>query len=167
MQELDILIEDPRWEEAGLAALAEDCVRAVLTRAGIDPAQATLSVLACDDARIALLNADFRGKPAATNVLSWPAEERGAGEGRRPEPPQADVFGTIELGDVAISYDTCAAEARAAGKPFEHHVRHLLVHGVLHLLGYDHISDGDAALMERTEAEILGKMGIDDPYNAN
>jgi probable rRNA maturation factor len=72
--------------------------------------------------------------------------------------------GMIELGDIAISYDTCAAEARAAGKPITAHVTHLIVHGVLHLLGYDHIDDTDAALMERLEVEILGKLGLDDPY---
>jgi probable rRNA maturation factor len=70
----------------------------------------------------------------------------------------------IELGDIAISYDTCAAEAAAAAKPMQAHVTHLILHGLLHLLGYDHISDADAALMEGLEVEILGKMGHDDPY---
>ena len=70
----------------------------------------------------------------------------------------------LELGDIAISYDTCHAEAEAAGRPMADHVTHLIVHGLLHLLGYDHERDGDATLMERLEVEILGKLGLDDPY---
>jgi probable rRNA maturation factor len=70
----------------------------------------------------------------------------------------------FELGDIAISYDTCAREAAQAHKQISAHVTHLIVHGLLHLLGFDHISDPDAALMERLEIEILGKMGYDDPY---
>ena len=70
----------------------------------------------------------------------------------------------IELGDIALSFDTCRAEADAAGKPISTHTTHLIVHGVLHLLGYDHETDVDAALMEGIEVKILGKMGYDDPY---
>ena len=70
-----------------------------------------------------------------------------------------------ELGDIAISYDTCAREAAEAGKPFDFHVIHLIVHGTLHLLGYDHERDGDATLMEGLEVEILGKLDIPDPYS--
>lgn len=68
------------------------------------------------------------------------------------------------LGDIAISYDTCLREAQSAGKPMPDHVTHLIVHGVLHLLGYDHVRDRDATLMEGLETVILGKMGIADPY---
>lgn len=84
--------------------------------------------------------------------------------GGAPLAPTPDFDGTLELGDIAISYDTCASEAAQAGKPMADHVTHLLVHGMLHLLGYDHIRDLDATLMERTEVEILGKLGLDDPY---
>ena len=69
-----------------------------------------------------------------------------------------------ELGDIAISFDTCQAEAEAASKPLQAHVTHLIVHGVLHLLGYDHVDDADATLMEQYEVEILGNLGLDDPY---
>lgn len=166
--EIDIAVEDARWTALGLEDLAETAAQAVLTRLGIDPDDCELSVLGCDDARIAVLNADHRGKPQATNVLSWPAEERGAETpGAMPEPPEADVFGAIELGDIAIAYDTCAREAEAAGKPLADHAMHLMVHGVLHLLGFDHIRDPDATLMEALEVEILGKMGIADPYRVD
>ncbi len=162
---LDLNIEDARWEALGLEALAEKAAGAVLLCLGVDDDEVELSVLGCNDARIADLNAEFRGKPTPTNVLSWPAEERGAEiEGEMPEPPEADAFGAIELGDIAIAYETCAREAEAAGKTLEAHATHLLVHGILHLLGFDHERDRDATLMEGLETEILGKMGIEDPY---
>lgn len=155
---VDLIIEDERWAGLGLEALAERAFGAALAHLGVNGAE--VSLLACDDARIAGLNAEFRGKPAPTNVLSWPSEERGAGEpGGKPLPPE-----DMELGDIAIAWETCLREAAEAGKEMESHVCHLLVHGLLHLLGYDHIDDSDAALMEGLEVEILGKMGIEDPY---
>ncbi|MGR3760313.1 rRNA maturation RNase YbeY [Roseobacteraceae bacterium NS-SX3] len=162
---LDISIEDPRWEAAGLEPLALEAVAAALAHFGLDAEECEVSLLACDDARIAALNADFRGKAKPTNVLSWPAEERAAETpGARPALPEPDFTGETALGDIAIAYETCQREAAEAGKPFADHLQHLLVHGTLHLLGYDHIDDADAALMETIEAEILGKMGIADPY---
>ncbi len=128
-------------------------------------AQAELSVLACDDARISILNADFRDKPTPTNVLSWPEEDLSPVlDGAAPELPRPNPAGAISLGDIAIAYDTCAREAAEQGKPFVAHVTHLLVHGTLHLLGYDHIRDRDATRMEALEVEILGKLGVPDPY---
>lgn len=159
-----INIEDPRWAALEIEALAERAAAATLQHLQIDPQSFEISVLACDDARIAELNADFRGKPAPTNVLSWPAVDR-ANPDKHPENPTADPTGMLEeLGDIAISYDTCVAEAKRADKPISDHVVHLLIHGVLHLLGYDHISDLDAAIMEAIEVEVLGKLGITDPY---
>jgi probable rRNA maturation factor len=162
----DVVIEDPRWEAAGLVALVERAARAALAHLGLPTEGYELAVLGCDDARIAVLNGDFRDKPAATNVLSWPSEERGAAaEGGAPgPPPPSDPDEPAHLGDLALAFDTCAAEADSAGKPLADHVTHLVVHGVLHLLGYDHTRDGDAALMERIETEILGKLGVPDPY---
>ena len=158
----DTVIEDPRWAAVGLEALAEQAARATLAHLGLDASDWEVAVLACNDGSIAALNADFRGKPAPTNVLSWPSQERGAEvEGARPAPPTGP---DPELGDIAIAYETCAREAAEQGKPMEAHVTHLIVHAVLHLLGYDHERDGDAALMEALEVEILGKMGLDDPY---
>ncbi|MCF2870827.1 rRNA maturation RNase YbeY [Octadecabacter sp. G9-8] len=158
---LDILVEDDRWD---LDAIALRAVDAALIGAGLEPSTFEVSILACDDTRIAALNADFRQKGTATNVLSWPSDERGAiADGEMPIPPRLPM--DAELGDIAISYDTCAREAGAAGKPFDHHVTHLIVHGTLHLLGFDHVRDGDGALMEGIETEILGKLDIPDPYS--
>ena len=161
---VDTLIEDPRWGAAGLEPLAEGAARATLAHLALDPDGFEIALLACDDSRIAALNADFRGKPSPTNVLSWPSAERGAlRAGDMPQLPQPDGP-DAELGDIAIAFDTCQAEAQAADKPFDHHVTHLVVHGVLHLLGFDHIRDPDATLMETTETVILGKLGIPNPY---
>lgn len=163
--DLDILVEDDRWESLGLNRIAMQAVKETLTALGIGGEVIELSLLACDDKRIAELNTEFRDKAAPTNVLSWPAEDlSAAAEGATPGPPDVGFDGVTTLGDVAIAYETCANEAETLAKPMAEHVTHLVVHGVLHLLGYDHIRDRDAALMERLETEILGKMGIDNPY---
>ncbi|CUH75766.1 Endoribonuclease YbeY [Tritonibacter multivorans] len=163
---LDIVVEDPRWEDADLESHAEAAIAAALTRLRVEDLDWEVSLLACNDDRIAELNAEFREKDKATNVLSWPAQELAAEEeGGDPARPEVDFMGDAALGDIAIAYETCQREAQEAGKSFSDHVRHLIVHGTLHLLGYDHIRDGDATLMEDLEVEILGKMGIADPYN--
>ena len=158
---VDTIIEDPRWGD--IAALAQTATDATLERLGLEPSAFEISLLACDDARIAALNADFRDKAQPTNVLSWPSNERGTTTpGEMPLPPQPGH--DSELGDIAIAYDTCAREAAAAGKSMADHTLHLLVHGTLHLLGFDHERDCDATLMEGLETEILGKLGLSDPY---
>lgn len=161
---VDVLIEDQRWESLALADLAKKAAEATLKHLNLPASGYEISVLGADDNRIAALNADFRGKPQPTNVLSWPSEERGAQEeGAQPHLKQ-DPSGITELGDIALGYETCLREAEAANKHHTDHVLHLLVHGILHLLGYDHIRDGDAALMERLEIEILAHFNIESPY---
>jgi probable rRNA maturation factor len=157
---IDLVPEDVRWQGLGLDRLAPRATEATLAHLGLDPEPCEIVILACGDARIAELNADFRGKPAPTNVLSWPAHEL-----IPPERPEAEPDGTVSLGDIALAYDTCAREAADQGKTMEAHVTHLLVHGTLHLLGYDHESDGDADVMEALEVEILCKLGLSDPYS--
>lgn len=163
--DIDVEIEDPRWQAIGLAALVEQAAHAVVGHAGLEADLCVLSVLACDDSRIAELNGEFRDKAKATNVLSWPAEERAAEQDGGP-PAQAtpDIFGTIELGDLALAYETCVREAAEQQKTAQAHVFHLVVHGILHLLGYDHIRDGDAGLMEALEIRILESHGVANPY---
>ena len=168
LEDFDIVIEDDRWEAVDLERLAHAAAQATLGHLGLDAETAEMTLLACDDARITVLNEDFRGKARATNVLSWPAEERGAAApGGDPLPVAPGIDEMLELGDIAMAYETCAAEASAAAKPLNAHVTHLIVHGLLHLLGYDHENDPDAMLMEGLEREILGKMGYDDPYKEN
>ncbi|MDP3341234.1 rRNA maturation RNase YbeY [Frigidibacter sp.] len=163
---VDTIAEDERWQSFGLAPLAERAAAATLAHLGLEPSEFEISLMGCDDARIAVLNADFRGKPAATNVLSWPSEERGAEpEGAAPELPEGDADMPEELGDIAIAWETCEREAAEAGKPMAEHVTHLVVHAVLHLLGYDHERDADASLMEGTEIAILAELGLANPYD--
>lgn len=166
MDLVETVIEDARWQAFGLEALAERAARAALVGAALPCAGFQISLMGCDDARIAGLNADFRGKPTPTNVLSWPSKERGAEfVGEAPEAPQPGTADDPEsLGDIAIAWETCVREAEAQGKPLVDHVTHLIVHGILHLLGYDHVEDEDAALMEALEVEILASLGVSDPY---
>jgi probable rRNA maturation factor len=164
--EIDILIEDDGWDEEVLERLAGEAFAAALDALGLDPAAFAVSILACGDARIAELNAEFRGKPVPTNVLSWPSEERAAETpGQMPDLPGPVPGGPPEeLGDIALALGVISREAEEAGRPFEQHLAHLLVHGLMHLLGFDHIEDADADLMEKLETVILARMGVPDPY---
>lgn len=161
---VDIVFEDDRWQGFGLQGLAEQAAAAVLADQRLE-GEVEVSLLACDDARIAALNADFRGKPTPTNVLSWPAEALGNElDGGAPFAPDLDDPMGAELGDIAIAWETCAREAAEQGKTMPAHVTHLVVHGLLHLLGYDHIRPKDAALMEACELRILATLGFGNPY---
>lgn len=163
LEPVEIIIEDERWADAGIAPLATRAVAATLAALGLADSGFSVSLLACDDGRIAALNGGFRGKETATNVLSWPSEERGvATAGEMPVPPDPS---DPELGDIALSYDTCRAEAIAANRTLPDHATHLIVHGLLHLLGFDHVREADATVMEGLEVEILGNLGIADPYH--
>ncbi len=113
---------------------------------------AEVSLVFTDDERVRVLNRQYRGKDAPTNVLSFPAAPLAPG---RLGPP---------LGDIVLARETIAAKSVAEGLDFAHHLTHLIVHGFLHLLGYDHEADGEAALMERLETAILARLAIADPY---
>jgi probable rRNA maturation factor len=113
---------------------------------------AELSIVLTDDARIRALNAAWRGQDKATNVLSFPAVE------------PAMIPTAPLLGDIVVAYETVEREARAQSISFRNHYVHLLVHGFLHLFGYDHLTEIEAAAMERLESEILHRLGIEDPF---
>jgi len=164
---VDCVIEDARWADAGLETLALRAVQAALAHLNLPEAGFTLAVMGCDDARIATLNGEFRGKEKSTNVLSWPSWDLSAGaDGAEPERPEIGTAAEPEaLGDIALAWETCRAEAESAGKPLTDHVTHLIVHGTLHLLGFDHVREGDAARMEALEVSILATLGLSDPYS--
>lgn len=109
-----------------------------------------LSVALSDDAQVQVLNRDFRGKDKPTNVLSFPMQEESG-----------------LLGDVVLARETLEREALEQGKDFEDHLAHLVVHGVLHLYGFDHQNDADAADMEAREVRALAQLGIDNPYTSD
>lgn len=155
----DTSMECAAWEDVLTPDFLAPIEAAICAYFSLDSSAVMAAVLACDDARIAELNTEFRGKPVPTNVLSWPAEVLVP-----PALPAADPSGEIELGDIAIAFETCQSEADQQGKPLKDHACHLLVHGVLHLLGYDHERDEDATIMEALEVEILGKLGVSNPY---
>ncbi len=117
------------------------------------PVRGTVAVLVDGDDRLQALNRQWRGIDKPTNVLSFAAPDAPGGDGRH-------------IGDIAISYETAAREAQAERKPLPDHLAHLSAHGFLHLLGYDHESDGDAETMERLERTILARVGVPDPYVA-
>jgi probable rRNA maturation factor len=120
--------------------------------AGLSTPAAELAIVLTDDAAMRSLNRAWRGVDAATNVLSFPNTPIGRGGG------------PSFIGDIVLAYETVAAEAGKERKPFEHHLAHLAVHGFLHLLGYTHKREREAAAMERLEREILHRLAIPDPY---
>jgi len=155
---VDILIESEAWR---MLPEAEDIVRRAITFAAtskvdIHHRNAELSVLLCDDKTIARLNGRWRGQEKPTNVLSFPAPPL---QGAAPD-------GKTRLGDIAIAYETLADEAEENAKTVSDHLSHLVVHGFLHLLGYDHHMDDEAERMERLERDILAGIGVADPYAA-
>ena len=140
------------WPDA-LDARAEAAVQAALklSKAKVSGA-AELSIVLADDAEQQVLNRDWRGIDKTTNVLSF---------------PQIEPFGPVSglLGDIILARETLVREAEELGVSFEDHFTHLVVHGFLHLLGYDHIDDAEALVMEGLETQILASLGVADPYS--
>ncbi len=150
---VDIVIEAGEWPpEAELAALAGRAVAAALAACPAAAPGSEMAVIFTDDARIAVLNRDHRGKPRPTNVLSFPTA-----------PPRNGIYGPL-LGDIVLAAETIRREAEELGLTVTDHLTHLLVHGLLHLLGLDHLEVPDAERMERLETAILAGLGIADPY---
>jgi len=165
---VELVIEEPAWTEAlpEIEALADTAARLALAAADLDPERWTICLLACDDARIAGLNRDFRATAAPTNVLSWPAFELAPEHpgGRPKAPPHPGTGPRRSLGDVAIALQTTRREAGDGAPPLKDHVIHLILHGCLHLLGFDHEAQKDAETMEGIETRALARIGVADPY---
>jgi probable rRNA maturation factor len=159
---ITVEIEDERWATAlaDPTALATEAALAALAAACPGLTDGLAVVLLADDATLQDLNRTWRSKDKPTNVLSFPATETRAGDMPAPE---FDGI-PLTLGDLALGYETIAAEAEAQGKSLAQHLGHLVVHGTLHLLGYDHEGDADARRMETLEIRILSGIGIPDPY---
>jgi probable rRNA maturation factor len=158
--QLDIDIED--WPAGDWESLAE---RAAVAAGEGEPALANprlvASLLFTSDAEVHTLNREWRERDKPTNVLSFPMLEREELEALGPDGPP------VMLGDIALAAETCAREAADKGVTLEAHAAHLIVHGLLHLAGHDHVlSDAQAEQMEALETAILAKLGIADPYGA-
>lgn len=152
-------LDDERWCMHGdVGALAEQAARAVLAHRGADLGGAVeLSLALADDAAVHTLNRQWRGIDKPTNVLAFPGDAAIVPAAGPNGPPR-------QLGDVIVAYETVAAEARDQAKPLAAHLSHLVVHGVLHLLGFDHESEAEATIMEAEEIAILAGLGLPDPY---
>jgi probable rRNA maturation factor len=161
---VDLALEDPAWLDdlPDAEALAERAATAALDWACPGPAL-SLALVLSDDAHLRELNRDWRGMDKPTNVLSFPSQTLTPDQTPRAEPGMPAGM-AIELGDVIVALGTMVHEARDAGRPLGHHLCHLVVHGTLHLLGYDHEQDDDAETMEAMERDILAGLGIPDPY---
>jgi len=158
-----VLREAP-WPEGDWQRLADTSVAAAFTASpqaelATGAGSIEIAVRLTDDATVQALNREYRGKDAATNVLSFPMVQPDLIDGLA----NTDD-GEILLGDLALAYGVCAVEAAEKGVPLEDHVSHLIVHGVLHLLGHDHMNEAEAEAMESIERAAMTAMGLHDPY---
>ena len=153
--DIDLMIEEGAWpSEDALRALVDRAVPAALAEAEVEVVDdVELSLVFTDDDAIQSLNAEWRQKDKPTNVLSFPAFPMAPGD---PLPPM--------LGDIVLAYETVVREAELEGKPLENHITHLIIPGLLHLLGYDHETDEEAEEMEALERQALARLAIPDPY---
>ena len=160
--QLDIAVES--WSEGdweGLAKRAADVVGMVVPE--LANPRLSVSILFTCDAEVHTLNREWRERDKPTNVLSFPMLERAELMALGQEGPP--VMPPVLLGDIALAHETCAREAGEKGIPLDHHAAHLIIHGLLHLAGHDHVhSDTQAEAMEALEIAALAKLDIADPY---
>lgn len=165
---VELVVEERAWLDylPDLQSIASIAASSALTNSIQQVPGASMALLACDDARIAQLNAEFRDNQSPTNVLSWPAFDLAptAAGGVPSRPPVSAHDNVLHLGDVAIALQTCLHESSTADRPLKNHCLHLILHGTLHLLGYDHQTEPDADVMEGIERKALAGLGIPDPY---
>jgi probable rRNA maturation factor len=150
--DIDVVVDSGDWDTvAGASALVEAAAAALGREIELEPSQACVAL--SDDEQVEALNTNYRGKAKPTNVLSFPAAQ------------SAHASDDVRfLGDIVLALETLRREAEEQGIPVEHHLQHLVVHGLLHLLGHDHETDAEAEVMERLEVRILAHLGIPDPY---
>jgi len=153
----EVLVVADCWQDVPDAeAVIQRAIATAAEAVDADVGDAELAIMLTDDSGIRTLNSNWRGIDKPTNVLSFPALQ--------PTAPQKPGDAPRMLGDIAIAYQTMRREADDEGRPFDHHLSHLAVHGFLHLIGYDHETNDDAEAMERLETDILAQLGIPDPY---
>ncbi len=148
----EILVEDAGWERVD--QLVAKCFDTVIVKSPEGVRSGLISFLFTSDLEVQKLNASFRNIDKPTNVLAFPAGT---------DLPGLPAEKPSIIGDIALGYETCFREARERGISLNDHVAHLILHGTLHLFGYDHEADEDAEIMEQLEGELLADMGISDP----
>jgi probable rRNA maturation factor len=163
---LELRIDGGNWGvPAEVEGVAVRAVTAAMETAGLGDSAVEVSLFLTTDEAITALNAQFRGQPKPTNVLSWPAFALAPpAPGERPPLPRALPGEAMPIGDIALAFETVAAEANDQNLAFDDHATHLIIHGVLHLLGFDHERDEDAEVMEGIERVALARLGVADPY---
>ena len=164
MLDVAALREDP-WPEQDWEALAARAADAAIAQSPFDewrdwPTMIEIAVRLTSDDEVRVLNRDYRHKDKPTNVLSFPMVQPDLLE----TVTQNSDDGEVILGDIVLAHGICAAEAVERGVSVEDHATHLIVHGVLHLLGYDHMGDAEAEAMEDMERAALANLGLHDPY---
>lgn len=166
MLDTAVLIEAPwdagDWEKLGEAAVRAAVARTPYAAMASSPASIEVAIRLTSDDEVHALNHQYRGKDKPTNVLSFPMIQ----------PDLLDTVtdnsddGEVLLGDIVLAHGICATEAQERGIPIESHASHLIVHGCLHLLGFDHQGDAEAEAMEAIERDVLAALGLHDPYPA-
>ena len=159
---IDLIVDDDQWAKEDFTTVIKEAVWQTLNNLSFGH-KVELSIMLCNDSKVRRLNSDFRGQDKPTNVLSFPQLELKELEILKNKPYINEKF-PIMLGDIAIAYETTLNEAKEQQKPFKNHVIHLCIHGLLHLLGYDHIEDDEAEEMEGLEVKILNEFKIKNPY---
>ena len=159
---VDLVMEDARWKTLNLLQIANAAFKETLSQLNLRSENFVCCILACSSKKIRDLNAQFRGKNNSTNVLSFPSTTEIIGFKSSPK-FEANIE-PFELGNIAIAYEVCKKEADFSKIDFEHHVYHLIIHSVLHLLGYDHEVEKNAVEMEKIEVQVLANLGISNPY---
>ncbi len=146
------------WAELARSAAAAAIAESAFPQLGQGQRTVELSIRLATDDEVHALNSEWRGKDRPTNVLSFPMAEDAEFDGVAGDGPE------LMLGDIILAHGVCTTEAVEKGVPLESHAVHLMVHGTLHLLGYDHMDEGSASDMEGREARALARLGIGDPY---
>lgn len=177
---VEIIIENDNWDAKKIKKLIEDATKAVFSYLKLQHDDIEISVLCTGDEEIRVLNKTYRGIDSSTNVLSFPMEsdfeyddfDCGCGENCHCEGSsgcgcgcnaEQDAMSCV-LGCSAFAYETIDRESKEQGKSFDDHMKHLVVHSILHLLGYDHVEDEEAEKMENLEVKILRSIGVGNPY---
>ena len=164
----DILFNDNRWKKFPFEQIVQTSINLIAEDTLLTNNDCEIAVLASNDVEIINLNKNFRGYSTPTNILSWPEHEykrmKPGGFPNRIINPFNFSKGADFLGNLAISFDRCSIEATAGSIRFEDHTTHLIIHGFLHLIGFDHDNELDAILMEDTEKKLLSRLGIKNPY---